>query len=168
MAPRGNFPAGNHGRLVVRLRVGKSFGGVQIGLTDRMFEPCDDTAEKMTAFALAIDDNRRIADGPRLEPDKWHELELVWDERQCRIVLDGRAAGTLACRSPFGDGLSYLRLRSTATATDSEGLAGGVGERGSEQHVRRVKCDCLAVAGPGKYTAADEFYPTSGLATLGG
>jgi hypothetical protein len=109
-----NFPAGHAGTLTLRLRVEKDFGGGQISLTDRFFDSCDDAGEKQAAFAYPI--------GTNLQASQWHTLELSWDQTQCAVTLDGQPAGTLASRAPAPDGLSYLRLRSTATAVDNAGF----------------------------------------------
>lgn len=112
-----NYPAGRRGKLALRLQVQKDFGGAQIGLTDRMFDPTDDTGEKQSAFALRIE-----PDSP-LEPAKWHTIELAWDtaKKECAVTIDGKPAPSLPMQHLAPDGLSYLRLRSLATAIDPAG-----------------------------------------------
>ncbi|MBI5395227.1 MAG: exo-alpha-sialidase [Verrucomicrobia bacterium] len=112
-----NFPAARRGTLTLRLRAKKDFGGALISLTDRMFEPCDDNGEKLAVFTLSIG-----RDGAMLKPGQWHSLGLVWDDKRCAVTVDGNPAGDLAARAPADDGLSYLRLRSTAPAVDAAGF----------------------------------------------
>ena len=113
-----NFPAGARGKLTLRLQVQKDFAGAQIGLTDRMFDPSDDNGEKLCAFAWKLE-----RDSP-LKPGEWHTAELTWDlaQKNCQVRVDGQQADTLSLREPAPNGLSYLRLRSTAPAIDSAGI----------------------------------------------
>jgi len=90
-----NFPAAKSGTLTLRVR-----GRGEISLVDRMFEPCDDTGEKLASFLLPI------------HSEAWQTLRLVWDDKQCAVTLDGKPAGKLVSRAPADNGLSYLRLRS--------------------------------------------------------
>jgi len=112
-----NFPAARRGKLTLRLCAQKDFGGAQISLTDRMFEPCDDNGEKLAVFTLPIG-----RDGAMLKAGQWHSLGLAWDDKRCAVTLDGNPAGNLVSRTPASDGLSYLRLRSTAPTVDTAGF----------------------------------------------
>lgn len=111
-----NFPAGTRGKLTLRLRLEKDFGGAQISLTDRMFEPCDDTGEKLARFALEL---RR--DGA-LKPGQWHEVQFSWNDDRCDVTSDGKSLAKLTPSFAAPDGLSYLRLRSTAPTVDPAGF----------------------------------------------
>lgn len=111
-----NFPAGARGRLFLRLRIENGFGGAQISLTDRMFDPCDDQGERLAPFAL------EIGPGVDLKPGRWHDLQIAWHDHRCRVSLDGQPWKTLEPRFSAPNGLSYLRLRSLAAGADPEGL----------------------------------------------
>ena len=113
-----NFPAGTRGTLTLRLRAEKNFGGGQISLLNRMFDPCDDNGEKLATFALKLGGETAIA------PGAWHTVELAWDTMKstCAVRVDGQAAQTLPAEYPAPDGVSYLRLRSTADAVDTAGF----------------------------------------------
>jgi hypothetical protein len=118
-----NFPAGSSGTLTVRLRIEKSFGGAQISLADRFFDPCDDQGEEKATFALTIDRDGRIAGDVALETGKWHTLGLEWNvDRRCAVTLDGKRVAELAARGPLTSGVSYLRLRSLAADVDQAGF----------------------------------------------
>lgn len=119
-----NFPNGRRGRLTLRIRCQPGFAGAQIGLTDRMFEPCDDHGEKLAAVVLALDAAGSSAGARMVTPGRWQTLEFVWDVAagHCKVTVDGAAARTLSFRQPAESGLNYLRLRSTASSTDAAGF----------------------------------------------
>jgi hypothetical protein len=54
--------------------------------------------------------------GIKLDPVKWHDVEMTWDTKsgQCQVLLNGQSAGALQANRR-SDGLNYLRLRSTST-----------------------------------------------------
>jgi hypothetical protein len=112
-----NFPAGKRGQLTVRLCVQKGCRGGQISLTDRMFDPSDDTGEQQAAFAWKLPEDS-------LRPGDWHTVDLVWDlgGQTCTAKIDGEPTADLALRFPAPDGLSYVRLRSTAAEVDPAGF----------------------------------------------
>jgi hypothetical protein len=114
-----NFPAGGKGTLTLRLLLQKEAKGGSIALADRFFDPNDDNGEKKAVFALPLG-----ADGPKLTPERWYELRLDWDvsKGECRVAVDGKEALTLPLRQPTANGVSYLRLRSTAAAPDLAGM----------------------------------------------
>jgi hypothetical protein len=109
-----NFPAGSRGRMTLRLRAQPGFAGATVALTDRYFDPSDDNGEKLAVFAWKLD----------VEPGQWHTVELAWDlaNQRCAVQIDGKAAGTLEAKRAAPNGLSYLRLRSTAPAVDTAGV----------------------------------------------
>jgi hypothetical protein len=118
-----NFPAGRNGKLTLRLRIEKDFGGAQISLADRFFNPCDDNGERKAPFALAICPNGRIANNTHLEPGRWYTLDLQWtSDGKCRVALDAQPTMTLTARNPAPNGVSYLRLRSLAKSVDTNGF----------------------------------------------
>lgn len=118
-----NFPAVAAGTLTLRIRIEKEFGGARITLADRFYDPCDDQGEQKAPFSLAIEPDGRFGLNSRLEPGKWHTLELIWSEfGACAAALDGKAAAAKAARGPIPLGVSYLRLRSTATKVDQAGF----------------------------------------------
>ncbi len=118
-----NFPASQIGKVTIGISIGKDFGGAQISLTDRFFDPCDDNGDKTAPYSLAISADGRVGDQVRLESGRWYTLEFIWNsEGRCRVMIDGEAVQTLTARGSILNGLSYLRLRSTAEDVDPAGF----------------------------------------------
>lgn len=107
-----NFPAGKNGKIVLRLKAQDGFAGGKVSLGDRMFDPCDDTGEELACHTLTLP----------IKPGAWHELSLEWTEEYCVSTLDGEPLNTTEARFPYPNGLSYLRLRSTAASIDTAGF----------------------------------------------
>jgi hypothetical protein len=107
-----NFPNGRAGTLSLRFRINDGCRGASVALNDRFFDPSDDAGEKLAIFQLPFDD---------VEPDKWHTLELAWDidAERCTMRLNGQQTATLTQRNETPNGISYLRLRSTADTIDA-------------------------------------------------
>lgn len=111
-----NFPAGKQGKMTLRLMLQKGFGGASIALADRFFDPTDPNGEKKAVFLLPLG-----TDGV-LEPERWCSVELAWNAGECRVSVDGKEKAKLPLLNQTENGISYLRLRSTAPATDSAGM----------------------------------------------
>lgn len=107
-----NFPAAINGQLILRLKALEGFAGGQVSLGDRMFDPCDNTGEELACHTLALP----------IKPGGWHELSLEWTEEYCVATLDGELLQTFEARFAYPNGLSYLRLRSTAQSVDQGGF----------------------------------------------
>jgi hypothetical protein len=118
-----NFPNGLSGSLRMRLMIGRRFRGGLIALTDHFSTPFDLEDHFYNLFNVWVAPDGRLSGGGRLTPGKWHDLWLDWScaKRECRVVLDGRTAGTLPLLRET-KGVNYLRLRSTAEGTDMGGL----------------------------------------------
>lgn len=127
-----NFPKAANGWLRMKLLLRTGFAGGSIGLTDRFFNPTDQQGEDLSYFRLSIGSDRVIG-STTLSADAWHDIELKWDvEKETAIVsVDGSQATLLTRQSSPGTGaqaveclhgLSYLRLRSTASGSDTGGF----------------------------------------------
>jgi hypothetical protein len=116
-----NFPAAKKGELTLRIRVENGFGGAQISLADFMLDPCDATAVLRSTYTLAIPTDGRLSDTVVLQPGRWHTLKFAWD-KSCVVTLDDKSAAELTSQVSAPDGVSYLRLRSNATAVDTAGF----------------------------------------------
>ncbi len=120
-----NFPNGWSGKLTVRIMLNEGFGGGNIALTDRHFNPSDSHGERLAMFSLPINANGQLGEnGPRISIGEWHKLDFVWDlnTKSCKVINDGKQALTLSLNNGTLNGLSYLRLRSKAPAVDNAGF----------------------------------------------
>lgn len=118
-----NFPIGARGHVHLKLMLKPGFGGALIALTDHYSVPYDDVDSFYNIYNFAIGPNGTLTDGARLEPNRWHDLDLDWDTAACqgRVVVDGRHLEVLSRRHE-SEGISYLRMRSTAPDTDLAGF----------------------------------------------
>jgi hypothetical protein len=117
-----NFPAGQSGRLHIRLLLKNGFRGALLGLTDHFSVPWDAEDQFFNIFNFEL---RTEGD---LRPGRWHDLEFAWDcsRRECRVGIDGGAPQVVfQQRVPQSQGVCYLRLRSTAAETDPAGMLVG-------------------------------------------
>lgn len=118
-----NFPGGLSGNLRVRLALQPGFGGARIGITDHFSVPFDELDAFHNLFNLAIAADGSIGENEKLPIGKWVELGFDWncEAGTCRVTVDGRPIATLRQgRETFG--ACYVRLISTAEATDPAGL----------------------------------------------
>ncbi|HEU0067946.1 MAG TPA: hypothetical protein VFQ26_01625, partial [Nitrospiraceae bacterium] len=118
-----NFPAGHGGKLAIRMRLEPHFGGAQLSLTDRFFDPCDDQGEEQATYSLAVTARGDLSYTAQLRTDSWNEIELVWGPNgACRVYLNEQLVKTLSQRFPAENGVNYLRLRSQATSATEGGF----------------------------------------------
>ncbi len=119
-----NFPLGLKGEVTLRVMVKDGFGGANITLMDRFFDPTDPTGEIEAPFNLAIQPDGHISIAHALTPNTWHTLRLRWSlpERTCVVSVDGVEKVWLpqAYREPMG--VNYIRIRATAGNIDDQGL----------------------------------------------
>lgn len=116
-----NFPAGASGKLSMRFRLPRGSAGASISLADRFFDPNDPAAAKSSMYALELGEE---SSGKPLAVslDLWHTLWINFDGKSALFSLDGKSAAAQPIRAPYLHGISYLRLRSLATAADPAGL----------------------------------------------
>lgn len=109
-----NFPAGKQGRVRVDFMVVGS--GIALSLTDRWYNPVDETVTAEAPVSLAFD--RTSA-----SPNEWHTAELIYDteEGSVEVLLDGARYATLPLRASAPLGLSYLHVQTLAEKQDFEG-----------------------------------------------
>ena len=117
-----NFPMGAKGDIKLRLMVKPGFAGALIGLSDHFSPPFDKEDRICDLYNLEIDRAGKMADGKELQPNRWYNLQIDWDTTKgsARVTVDSHPATMLPLLRK-ADGVSYLRLRSTA-ATDNAGF----------------------------------------------
>jgi hypothetical protein len=118
-----NFPNGQSGRLTLRIMFNEGFRGGCIALTDRFFNPSDNSGEKLAMFCLSINNKGQFGQDAGISVGQWHTLEFVWNltDRVCKVISDGKPVTTLPLNNETLNGLSYLRLRSMAQEKDTAG-----------------------------------------------
>lgn len=98
--------------------------GLQVSLTDRLFNACDSTTKDYALFTFPI----RLRPAPHLllgmkkvpfTPGAWHEISLLWQGGQAVVSLDGKKAGTLKMANKSPNGASYIHFISTGSQPDA-------------------------------------------------
>lgn len=119
-----NFPAGQRGELVLRVKLRRGFQGLSIALNNRFFNPADPRGESDAVVRLTIPADGSVSKSAKLSLAKWHTLTLKWDlaTRTARLYVDDRPAARLNVGKRDFGGLSYLRLKSLAKGMDRAGV----------------------------------------------
>ncbi len=125
-----NFPFGRQGTIAIRLRIESGFQGAHLTLSDHYDLP---GLPRDASFPIRITPKGRVelnGSGGSWLPTPgdliagtWHELKMSWNcaDHEALLALDGAEIGRLH-QYVCTDGVCYLRLRSTATATDPAGM----------------------------------------------
>jgi hypothetical protein len=118
-----NFPAAERGRLRLRLRLERGFGGVNIALTDHFSVPFDAEDQFHNLYNLRVGAGGELPGGAKLEVERWQEIELEWEagKRECLVKVGGRKVAVLK-QQREGTGASYLRMRALAKEEERGGL----------------------------------------------
>ncbi|WP_438479720.1 sialidase family protein [Oleiharenicola lentus] len=126
-----NFPAGQIGKVSLRVMLREGFQGGLITLTDRFYYP-DIVDANAAGFELPISAEGRLGEGVVLEKNRWHDITLSWQVEQrpprdrwpgvCTVSIDGIDRLSLPQLNRVPAGVSYLRLNSTAAQTDPAGF----------------------------------------------
>jgi hypothetical protein len=119
-----NFPVATKGTLKLRVTLNKGFGGANIALCDRFYNPGENEGERFAIFGLPIDANGKLLNHGPLETNKSCVLELRWDlaKQQCEALIDGQHVLTLPMLNRANKGVSYLRIHSIADEADAAGM----------------------------------------------
>lgn len=124
-----NFPAGNSGEFQADIRLENGGAGMQLALTDRWFNPTDDTVDQFANYVLKIDSRGKTPDGKQLlTPGKKHTLKMTWTdsskEGRAAVWIDGKRTGvTLPLQHTTPNGISYVHFYNPATGTDTDGFS---------------------------------------------
>ncbi len=107
-----NFPAGKAGKVTLRFRLPAGSVGAHLSLMDRLHAACDRTAPQFAVHTTRLAPGVTLGTAT-LKADTDHELQLEWSDSEkgmCRLMLDGKPAGTLPLRNASVNGLSYLHV----------------------------------------------------------
>jgi BNR repeat-like domain len=119
-----NFPAGERGELTLRVLARKDSQGFSLAFNDRFFNPTDDRGEKESGFVFRFATVGISDEVVTLPPDQWHTLKIEWDigRNLSQAALDGKVVSRGKVNQDLFGGVSYLRIRSTATNIDEAGV----------------------------------------------
>ncbi|NUM53858.1 MAG: exo-alpha-sialidase [Candidatus Hydrogenedentes bacterium] len=119
-----NFPNGRRGVLSVRLMPREGFGGGNLALTNRFFNPNDVRGDSLAMFSLSLPTDGLLGKKPALRTGTMHTIKLAWDidRHRCDVRVDGQQVTSLALLNSTDNGVSYLRLASTAAEIDPAGF----------------------------------------------
>jgi hypothetical protein len=123
-----NFPAGQRGELRARIMLRPGFQGGSIALTDVFYAPSDNAGDETAMYRLEIPADRRLDARTVLAPGRWYTFSLRWngtsdgERHTARVSIDGTPLeNELPLRNVARNGVSYVRLRSTAQMEDLAG-----------------------------------------------
>lgn len=120
-----NFPNGKEGSLTVTLTFNKDSEGLQLSLTDRLFNACDETTEQFAVYTMQLRPGTKLGN-KKLKAGKSYQLTMKWNGSQdatssCNVYLDNSSKPviTLPLVNSSPNGLSYLHLISKAEKADT-------------------------------------------------
>jgi hypothetical protein len=120
-----NFPASTKGSFSTRIMLKSGSKGGRISLIDRWFNPTDTLAYRYAMYTLKFDGNGNSDYGQILEPDKWTELTLEWNDLQsgpCSLKINHKPyVYTLPLRFPPINGINYVQFQSVTYEEDKVG-----------------------------------------------
>lgn len=122
-----NFPAGETGKLTLRVLPRPEGHGFSVALNNRFFNPLDSRGETESPIHAVFSTKGDSSDALDLSADEWHTVEFEWDlsqngRNECLVRIDDRVARRLKVKAaPFG-GISYLRIWSAAQEVDPAGV----------------------------------------------
>lgn len=119
-----NFPMVRKGKLAITLKLQEGFDGANISFNDCFYNPGDFDGEREAVFGVPIGATGKLLNHPALAIGKWQTLEFDWnlDANECSVSVDGKPILSLPILHGAAAGVSYIRIRSTASAADSAGL----------------------------------------------
>ncbi len=135
-----NFPACFAGSLTIRFQLLTGFGGVQLTLTDRWFNPTDPVVHEIGPFTLEIPADLWLTGDVYLQHNRWHELRIAWERVNNKHQhpgavwhIDGvKMDRRLGMWRPSFIGLSYLHMVSKAISEDAGMLIDHITTQGQD------------------------------------
>lgn len=109
-----NFPAGKRGKVKVKFMIVGE--GISFALTDRWFNPVDETVREEAFFFARLS-------GETLEKRVWHIAEAAFDTKEKTVAfsIDGVPASKTVSTVDAPNGLCYLHLQTLAEQKDEDG-----------------------------------------------
>ncbi len=123
-----NFPNGVTGRLKFRFRVADGAqvadSGLQVSLTDRLFNACDTTTKDYAIFTFPIklQPKPHLLIGKEKVPfsgNEWHTVTITWKGNQAHVSQDNKKVGALNMANTTPNVVSYIHFISTGAKPDS-------------------------------------------------
>ncbi len=123
-----NFPNGETGQIKFSFRVAPGAqaedSGLQVSLTDRLFNACDTTTKDYALFTFPIKMKPKphLVIGDKKVPfsaDEWHNVTITWKGDAASVSLDKKKAGSLNMVNKSPNGVSYIHFISTGSQPDS-------------------------------------------------
>lgn len=140
-----NFPNGESGELSFRFMIAPgaqaSDSGIQVSLTDRLFNATDEYTKEYALYTFPIQfspgkglvlEGKNVAS---LEQKKWYSLTIKWKgtsrqgEDMADILLNNKPVGKIPLKNSSPNGASYIHLITTATGPEEGFLIDAVRAR---------------------------------------
>jgi len=118
-----NFPAGETGRLRLRLKVESGFAGANLSITDHFSVPFDAEDYFHNLYNLRVGARGELPGGAKLEVGRWQDVEIDWDvnKREAGVKVGGKIVGVIK-QQRDSNGASYLRVKSLSKDEEQGGL----------------------------------------------
>lgn len=109
-----NFPLSKNGKVSISLMRIKS--GVCISLTNRWYNPCDETVKKEAFVAFCADESI-------IAPNEWVNVDIGFDteKKEALIYVNNALIKRETTSDEFINGLSYLHIQTLAENEDLDG-----------------------------------------------
>lgn len=123
-----NLPNGTVGKVEFTFKVAPGeqadASGIQVSLTDRLFNACDATTKDYAIFTFPIQlkpvpcivvGNKKV----KISTTSWNKVGVLWMNEKATVFLNGKPVGKLDSSNPTPNGVSYVHFISTGTKPDS-------------------------------------------------
>lgn len=123
-----NFPNGAVGKIEFSFKIAPgeqaNDSGVQVSLTDRLFNACDQTTKDYAVFSFPIQLKPvpcLVVGGKKekISTSSWNKVSIVWINGKATVSLNGKLVGKLDSINATPNGVSYIHFISTGTSPDS-------------------------------------------------
>lgn len=110
-----NFPAGQTGRMRLRLKVESGFAGANLSISDHFSVPFDAEDYFHNLYNLRLGARGELPGEVKLKVGRWQDVEIDWNvnKREARVKLEGKVVGVIK-QTRDSMGASYLRVKSSS------------------------------------------------------